>query len=382
MKRILMITFSVVVMVSCLSALSCRKKAESAYPGVDRYNQGVSYLESANYKEAIVEFTAALEADPDNFEALKNLAGAYAYDGNWTQALERYRQALIMRPNDASICVNLAQTYRHLNDPESAWEMLRTGMDKDPNYAMAHYVAGELFMDMGDKDNAIAAFSDYISLEPGSMLADRAQATIDGLNSGDIVAGTYPESTVTEEGAVDEAAEEPLDEVTDETTTEGTEDEATQEENDTETTDETTPDETAEEPATDEEQPATEEPAADDTETTEPAADDTTEEQPEVTEPELPDLEGDALYQDRLSRGRRMRAIGSTSAAIRLLLEAYGVHPDYAQVNYELGMAYLADGQTENGKTYLEKYLTLETDEDAKAEVEARLRALESEESE
>jgi hypothetical protein len=45
-------------------------------------------------------------------------------------------------------------------------------------------------------------------------------------------------------------------------------------------------------------------------------------------------------------------------------------------------MAYLADGQTENGKTYLEKYLTLETDEDAKAEVEARLRALESEESE
>jgi hypothetical protein len=93
-------------------------------------------------------------------------------------------------------------------------------------------------------------------------------------------------------------------------------------------------------------------------------------------------LTGDALYQDRLKRGREQRVIGATDNAIRLLQEAYDVHPDYAQVNYELGLAYLADEQPCEGKKYLETYIDLETDEQAKEEARSRLNAVQCEETE
>jgi len=350
MKRTTLIILLSLLVISSFSVMSCRKKSESKYPGVDRYNQGIAALEAGNYKGAIVEFTAALEADPNNYEALKNLAGAYAYDGNWTQALERYHQALQRQPNDASIYVNLAQTYRHLKDPEQAWQMLRSAMTKDPNYPLAHYVAGELFMDMGDTENAIAAFSDYIAVEQGSMLTDRAQRMIDGLISGEIVPGVDTEIIETTEEI------QPPEDIQAEIEQEIAEREATEEPV------EETPEPEPAQPEAEEETP------------------DETPETPEETTPEVvePELQGDDLYNDRLSRGRRMRAIGSTDAAIRLLLEAYAVHPDYAQVNYELGMAYLAAGQNANARTHLEKYLQLETNEQAKEDVRARLRALDT----
>ena len=99
----------------------------------------------------------------------------------------------------------------------------------------------------------------------------------------------------------------------------------------------------------------------------------------EIDLSDLPDLEGDELYTDRLRRGRQMRAIGENDSAVTLLLEAYGVHPDYAQVNRELGLAYQSGAQLEMAKIYYEKYLNLETDSSAKVEIQSRLDAINAE---
>jgi tetratricopeptide (TPR) repeat protein len=312
-------------------------------------------LEHGNYEGAVGEFNAALEADPDNFDAVKNLAGAYVETGDWDKARAQYAQAQVMRPNDPSIYVNLAYVYQQLGETELAWGMIQKAIEIDPSYPLAHYRAGELFLAQGDKEQATKAFNDYLTLEPNSRLAQDARALLKGMEEGALLTHETPteeitpEETTQTEGTVESAP-----------TTESTQ------------TEETPPEGTATPPA--------ENGQSEEGQSTGEAGSETS----EVTPPPEPEpvLTGDALYEDRLSRGRRMRAMGSNAAAIRLLTEAYEVHPDFAQVNYELGLAYLNDDQMCEGRKYLEKYVELETDPEARAEAEQRLNAVQCDESE
>ncbi len=370
----------VMLAMACMSLASCtRQETDSA--GVDRYNRGVAYLEAGDYKNAITEFEAALRADPNNFEAMKNLAGAYADDGNMYEARDHYLLARDMRPTDPSIYANLAYVYNRLGETELAWENISKALENDPEYPLAHYRAGELFLDQGDETNAVAAFGDAIRYERGeSRLSRDAQTIIDQLTCPDEDEGLEDEGTDEEQSEEEVEEEEILEE--EPASEEAVEDEMAADEEEATGDEETEEDEEAmegtEEEGTEDEgvEEGTEEGETDEEAVEEEEGTEEAEEEEIEPELELPELEGDELYQDRLSRGRRMRAIGSTDAAIRLLLEAYGVHPDYAQVNYELGMAYLTAGDTAQGRTYLEKYLELETDPALRAEVEQRLAAI------
>ena len=355
-----------------LISFGCTKK-ETDTSVVDRINHGVSFLEQGEYRNAITEFEAALRADPNNFDAMKNLAGAYAFNDDWETARDRYIDAKNIRPGDKSIYVNLSYVYMQLNDFDLAWDNIARAGEIDPDYPLLHYRAGELFRAQGQEDEAVAAFQEYLLLEPNSRLAEDAEAILATLNPSLVEGAGLPttpvageetetpesESEITEEIIEEEPAVEEV--APDEETTE---EESVDEESEvvdevTEDVEETADEETADEEAADEE-----------------ATDETENGEEEVVVPDLPELTGDALYQDRLSRGRQMRAIGSSQAAIRLLIEAYEVHPDYAVVNYELGMAYLIDGQNDSAKFYLERYIELETDPELIADAQARLDAI------
>ena len=347
-----------------VASLACGNKGGGA-KGVDRYNRGVGLLEAGDYKGAIVEFEAALRADPTNFEAIKNLAGAYVEDGQFEQARAQYAQAQAMRPDDPSVYVNLSYVYQQLGETQAAWSMIQTAIEKDPAYPLAHYRAGEMFLAQDNKVEAEAAFKDYLRLEPGSRLATEAMAILETLGPQQPIStelSTQPEETVPVQEELPPAEE------------------------NAQTTATTTQQETETATSTPAEQPAStpnnstasqHENTSAQTSNTQPPAEPPASQPPaEVTpppQPEEPPLTGDALYEDRLSRGRQMRAIGAFDAAIRLLEEAYSVHPEYAQVNYELGLAYIADEQTCEGRDYLERYVELETDEQARDEAQARL---------
>ncbi len=400
--RILTITISIILLIQLIG---CQKSAVDT-SGIDRLNHGIAYLEQGEYKNAITELEAALRADPTNFEALKNLAGAYAFDGDWTTARDKYIEAREMRPNDPSNYVNLATVFMNLQEFSLAWDNIEIARNTDPSYPLLHYVAGELFRIQGYEDDAVAAFTEYISLEPNTRPAGDAREIIELLRP-----GQYEDEEDTDDETAeveDEETAEPEPEIIDEEPEEIPDDEIEEdsEENDDveideevdEVTDDVEIDEEVEEVTDEEIDDEVEEVTDDeiDDEVEEVTDDEIDEEVEEVTDdeengddeeetddsedeiliPDLPELTGDELYTDRLSRGRRMRAIGSTQAAIMLLMVAYEVHPDFAIVNYELGMAYLADGQIENARYYLERYIGFETDETLIAEVQARLNAL------
>jgi tetratricopeptide (TPR) repeat protein len=232
--------------------------------------------------------------------------------------------------------------------------MVNTAKQKDANYALTYYRMGEMYLLEGKKTQAAAAFKDYIRLEPNSRLAKDAASL---MNAGPApgAAQNKPVSTVKPEDAVKPNGQNPA-----------------------------TP-ATPNKPATNPPGQHPAQPPAGQHPAQPPAAHGATPAHPaapahqppaQVKPPEPPPpppLTGDALYEDRLSRGRQARAIGDADNAVNLLKEAYGVHPDYSQVNYELGLAYIAASDPCDGKKYLERYLQLETDADAKAQAQEKL---------
>ena len=362
--RTLILSLAVILI---LLSPGCTKR-EPDVSAIDRYNHGIAFLEQGKFKNAITEFEAALRADPTNFDALKNLAGAYAFDNNWESARDRYIQARDLRTNDKSIYVNLAYVFMHLQEFDLAWDNIRRAREIDPEYPLMHYRAGEIFRAQGDEAEAVAAFSEYLEREDNTTLADDARAIIASL--GPLPSDVDSEISDSDEEVVEETPEPEVEEEVieeepeiEEVEEEVVEDEETEGEDVLEGLDENLEDQEIDEEGEDTESGEGEEGAEEDEE----------EGEEEIIIPDLPELTDDELYQDRLSRGRQMRAIGSTQAAIRLLTEAYEVHPDYALVNYELGMAYLTDGQNESARFYLERFIELGTDPELIAEVQVRL---------
>ncbi|MCL2284171.1 MAG: ankyrin repeat domain-containing protein [Fibromonadales bacterium] len=71
-------------------------------------NSGMAYIKEDNYDDAITDFEAALQIDPNNANTKKMLSLAltargsrYAKDGDDTQAIEDFEAILCINPNDA-----------------------------------------------------------------------------------------------------------------------------------------------------------------------------------------------------------------------------------------------------------------------------------------
>ena len=56
--------------------------------------------------EVPAEFTAALDGDPNNMDALLNLAALELAYGNFESALKHFDQALKIRPRDAGVVLS------------------------------------------------------------------------------------------------------------------------------------------------------------------------------------------------------------------------------------------------------------------------------------
>lgn len=101
----------------------------------EQYDLGMKYLETGEYEEAIVAFTAAIEIDPKNAEAYASRGQAYILSGeteeNLSLALADYEQALELDETNAEIYyLAIADVYIRQGDYDKALEILNEGMEK------------------------------------------------------------------------------------------------------------------------------------------------------------------------------------------------------------------------------------------------------------
>lgn len=100
---------------------------------------GLVYLKKDDTRSATEQFTAALDGDPDNMDALLNLAALELAYGNFESALKHFDQALKIRPRDALVVLSRGVALRGLERFDEAQAAYEQALALKPDYVDAEY---------------------------------------------------------------------------------------------------------------------------------------------------------------------------------------------------------------------------------------------------
>jgi tetratricopeptide (TPR) repeat protein len=155
------------------------------------YQLGLSYLrddEAAEYDQAIPQFRAELDLDPNDFPSHSMLGSIAVKQSRWSDAEKELLRATALNPNDVPSLLALADTYLATNRPEDAGSTLRkvvalAGARTDQDIARAHYLLGRLLLrQSGHLDEAKQEFALVADMQKasGSVLTADSRAAGSG----------------------------------------------------------------------------------------------------------------------------------------------------------------------------------------------------------
>jgi len=101
-------------------------------------------------------------------EAIVQLQAGLAAQGaeQWSTARHHYRQGIQQDPHWAGLYVNLCATYRAAQATQPAERALDLALHLDPQLGIAHYYAGLLALDRGDRETALRSLQTALAQDP------------------------------------------------------------------------------------------------------------------------------------------------------------------------------------------------------------------------
>lgn len=134
------------------------KKVQS----VKKYNSAVQFHLQGKLNEAIAEYKAALEINPQLAEAHSNLGLIYNQMHNYGQALAEFRKALAINPKDAITYNGIGAALRAEKDLLGAIKNWQTAVNLDPKLATAHYNLGTAYEIQKEYEKALASYNSAV----------------------------------------------------------------------------------------------------------------------------------------------------------------------------------------------------------------------------
>jgi tetratricopeptide (TPR) repeat protein len=138
---------------------------------------GRLYGASNNSVESEKAYNKAIEADPDNEDALTGLATLYAALGDNAKAAEKLKAAADKSPNERTL-IALGEAYEELHDYKNAAEAMGKALELQPeNPKIASRVAVDLLRS-GQLDAALGMFEKIVADDPKNQPAQMSIAEI------------------------------------------------------------------------------------------------------------------------------------------------------------------------------------------------------------
>ena len=88
------------------------------------FKAGEEFVENNAYSDAIVQFSKAVDMDPDFTKAYLARANAFELIGNQTQAAEDYKRAIIFLPKDSEIHYQAGRMLNQIGQYDEALRIL------------------------------------------------------------------------------------------------------------------------------------------------------------------------------------------------------------------------------------------------------------------
>ncbi len=139
-----------------IDVLSDLTQLEKQYPKSARLHQllGDNFFALQDYKNALKEYSAALNLKPNNFDLLVKIAKTYQKLNDPQNALEFYRKAYNLRPYNLDLLINIAKQQEHLQNFAAARQTLNLYLKYKQSPQIQYLIAESYYLE-NDYLNAI-----------------------------------------------------------------------------------------------------------------------------------------------------------------------------------------------------------------------------------
>jgi tetratricopeptide (TPR) repeat protein len=136
--------------------------------GKARYHFAYALDKQGQLEQAIEQYRRSVELDSSNASAFASLSTALTRAGNPNDAITAARQALALNPKDVVTEGNLAASLLEIGQTDEAVAHIHKALELDPDFADGHNMLGIVLARAGKLDESVAELRQAVSLLPDS----------------------------------------------------------------------------------------------------------------------------------------------------------------------------------------------------------------------
>jgi len=123
--------------------------------------------------QAILSLEAEVTANPDNFQAWRQLGNLYYDHNDPEKAIGAYTKSLELHSGDANLLTDLGVMYRRTNQPQKAIEFFDKAIQMAPDHEPSRFNKAIVFMyDFDNPGEAIASLEELLKINPQARAAN------------------------------------------------------------------------------------------------------------------------------------------------------------------------------------------------------------------
>lgn len=145
--------------------------SEDTLTAVEYFERAHQHYENGRYDDAIVDYSEALDRQPNFIIAYNNRGNAHHQIGDYDRAIVEYSHALHRQPDLAEAYYNRGLTYHYRESYKQAIADYNEAIRLKPKYLKAYIGRGNTYKVRGDYDRAITDYTKALRLKPTSELA-------------------------------------------------------------------------------------------------------------------------------------------------------------------------------------------------------------------
>jgi tetratricopeptide (TPR) repeat protein len=153
------IKFPVFLLVACLSS------GVSAQSAKQFYKTGLTFIEAGNHKDAIVQFTKALDIDPEDAPAYVKRALSYEATGDLQNAADDLKRALVFEQKDPELYYDAARVNYSMGNYQTALELATHCTELSKKSESGFRLRARVQMALEDYSNALVSINKALSLK-------------------------------------------------------------------------------------------------------------------------------------------------------------------------------------------------------------------------
>ena len=165
-RLIFRIFLAMALVVVCFYGFRTYKQRQSQF----LCNQAIALASRGEYKQAIKNYTDAINEDPQNSWAFRKRAQAFDHEGDEKKAQEDFLKAYQLNPKDHKSLLDVAISYELLNNYSKSLEYYQKVAALDPNWDLLHENWGTLYDHLlKDYSKARDEYSKAIAISPRNV---------------------------------------------------------------------------------------------------------------------------------------------------------------------------------------------------------------------